>query len=103
MSEPAIVAANFIDVDPGRQEELIEFVQEAADTIFVKLPGFKAATILASPDGTQVVSVGLWESMEAVEAVRGNPEVAAYVPRLAEIGKSNVTLFRQVSTHQPKS
>ncbi len=103
MSQTPIVAANFIDVEPDRQQELVEFVQEAADTIFVKLPGFKAATILASPDGTKVVSVGLWESMEAVEAVRGNPEVAAYVPRLAEIGTSNVSLFRQVSTHSGDS
>jgi quinol monooxygenase YgiN len=103
MSNSTIVAANFIDVDPGRQQELVEFVQEAADTIFAKLPGFKAATVLTSLDGTRVVSVGLWESMEAVQDVQGNPDVADYVPRLAEIGTSNVTLFRQVSTHQPGS
>lgn len=99
MSQSSVIAGNLIDVAPERQQELLDLLHEGADQVFGPLQGFETATIFASLDGSRVLYVARWESMEAVKAVQANPEVAAFGPRVAAIGTSSPSLYRVASTH----
>ena len=103
MSSSSVIAINVIDVAPDRQEELIALLQEGGEQVFGPLPGFLSATVLASQDGSRVINIAHWESMDAVKAVQGNPEAAAFGPRVAAVGTSTVGLYRKVSTFTPES
>lgn len=102
MSQEPLVAVNIIDVDPDRQQELIELMQEGAEQVFGPLPGFMSSTVIASQDGTRVINIAHWESLDAVKAVQGNPETAAFGPRVAALGTYTVALYRKAFTFTPE-
>ncbi len=103
MSDSTIIAINVIEVAPDRQEELVTLLQEGGEHVFAPLPGFHSATVLASLDGSRVINIAEWESMDAVKAVQGNPEAAAFGPRVAAIATSTPGLYRTISTITPKA
>lgn len=48
-----ITFINVIDVDPGKQAEVIDILKEGTETVISKRPGFISVTLLASNFGQQ--------------------------------------------------
>ncbi len=63
------------------------------------LPGFISANLHRSIDGTKVINYAQWESPEALDAMRRNPEAAAHLRALGQIGTPAPLVCEVVSVH----
>ncbi|MGO9752299.1 MAG: antibiotic biosynthesis monooxygenase family protein [Solirubrobacteraceae bacterium] len=98
---PMVTLINVFTVAPEDQKRLITLWQQATDDIIRHLPGFISANIHASPDGTKVVNYAQWESPEAFNAMRQNPDASAHLRELAQIGTPAPVLCNVISVHHP--
>jgi heme-degrading monooxygenase HmoA len=90
---------NVFTVDPKDQQRLGERWQHATDEVIRYLPGFISANVHRSLDGTKVINYAQWESPEAFDAMRRNPEAAAHLTGLAQIGTPMPVVCEVVSVH----
>lgn len=84
MSRP-VTFINVIDVDPSRQQEVIDILTEGTEQVISQRPGFISATIFASADKSRVINLARWESAADVEATRADPAAAEYARRTAAV------------------
>ena len=95
MSDP-IAFVNIVEVDPAKQQEVIDLLVEGTQKVMVNRPGVISVTLLASLDKTRVINVARWESAEDVKATQSDPEAAEYAKRTAQIAKANPGLYTLV-------
>lgn len=81
---PVTVISAFT-VEPGRQDELVALLRTNADTWLRQLPGFLAAAIHVSSDGTRVLNYAQWESEAAIQAMRTDPNFGAHTAAVAAL------------------
>ncbi|HEV7650128.1 MAG TPA: antibiotic biosynthesis monooxygenase [Actinophytocola sp.] len=62
---PIATLINVFVVQPDRQRRLVELLVRATEDVISHQPGFIAANIHASEDGTRVVNYAQWESPAA--------------------------------------
>lgn len=96
MASP-VTFINVIDVDPSKQQEVIDILNEGTADIISKRPGFISVTILASPDKTRVVNIARWESIDDVKAIQADPVAAEFVKRTAEVATASPGVYMVVS------
>ena len=48
-------------------------------------PGWKTTRLIAAKDGAGVVIYSEWETPAAVEAMRSDPRMRAYFPKISEL------------------
>ena len=96
MSSP-VTFINVIDVDPSRQQEVIDLLKEGTERVISRRPGFLSVTVLAGTDGSRVVNVARWESAEAVRATQADPAAAEYARRTAAIATPHPGVYAVVA------
>lgn len=74
------------DVDPERQHDLLDVMQEGADQVIRHRPGFIGISLFASQDGRRIINVARWETADAAAATRDDPDAATYSARAAALG-----------------
>jgi len=94
-----ITLVNVFTVDPGDQLRLVEHWQQATEEVIRHLPGFISANLHRSLDGTKVINYAQWESLEAFAAMRDNPEAAAHIKEIGEIGTPAPVVCEVVSVY----
>ncbi|WP_158704565.1 antibiotic biosynthesis monooxygenase family protein [Rhizobium sp. NXC24] len=82
---------NLLKVKPGQQEALIALLKQNIDTVIRTLHGWKTTRLIAAKDGASVVIYSEWETLAAVEAMRGDPRMQAYFPKIAELASLDST------------
>ncbi len=92
MSKP-VTFVNVVDVDPAKQQEVIDLLVEGAETVMSKRPGFISVTLLASLDKRRVINVARWESAEDVKATQSDPAAAEYARRTAALAQATPGLY----------
>lgn len=85
MADAPTSFVNVLEVDPERQQELVDLLTEGADVVIRHRPGFVSSTILASLDGTRVVNHAQWASPADARATQADPAAAVYARRIAAI------------------
>ena len=85
MSEESIILVNLLKVKPGKQDALIALLSQNIDTVIRTLQGWKATRLIAAKDGASVVIYSEWETSAAVEAMRSDPRMKAYFPKISEL------------------
>ena len=85
MSDASVILINLLKVKPGKQDALIALLKQNTDTVVRTLHGWKTTRLIAARDGASVVIYSEWETPAAVEAMRSDPRMKAYVPRLLEL------------------
>ncbi|MFY1683351.1 antibiotic biosynthesis monooxygenase family protein [Micromonospora sp.] len=95
MSDP-VTFVNVIDVDPSRQQEVIDLLVEGTEKVVSRRPGFVSVTLLASLDRTRVVNVARWRSADDVRATQADPEAAEYARRTAALAQASPGLYTVV-------
>jgi len=85
MSDESVILINLLKVEPGKQNALIALLKQSTNTVIRTLPGWKTTRLVAAKDGAGVVIYSEWESPAAVEAMRGDPRMKAYFPKIAEL------------------
>jgi quinol monooxygenase YgiN len=76
---------NILTVDPANQPQLLELLRTNTDTVVRSLDGWISTNLIASHDGTRVVIHSQWRDAASVEAMRRDPRMAAYFPRIAAL------------------
>ncbi|NYJ02227.1 quinol monooxygenase YgiN [Nocardioides thalensis] len=95
MSEP-VTFVNVVDVDPAKQQEVIDLLVEGTEQVMSKRPGFISVTLLASLDKSRVINVARWESAADVKATQSDPAAAEYAKRAAALAQATPGLYTVV-------
>jgi len=85
MSDEPVILINLLKVRPGKQDALIALLTENTDTVIRTLSGWRTTRLIASKDGAGVVIYSEWETSAAVEAMRSDPRMKAYLPGIVEL------------------
>lgn len=83
-----VTLVNVFAVTPERQQELVDLLIEATETVVSKQPGYISANIHKSLDGVKVVNYAQWRSREEFETALAKPEVQVHTQRAFEIASS---------------
>jgi quinol monooxygenase YgiN len=82
MSDMSVVLINLLKAKPGKQEALIALLKQNTNTVVRTLKGWKTTRLIAAQDGAGVVIYSEWETPAAVEAMRSDPRMIDYVPKI---------------------
>jgi len=85
MSDESVILINFLKVKPEKRDALIALLKQNTDTVIRTLPGWKSTRLIAAKDGAGVVIYSEWDTAAAVETMRSDPRMKAYLPQIAEI------------------
>ena len=107
MSNQATTLINLLRCEPEKQEALIALLEENIETVIRTLPGWRMTRLIAAEDGTGVVIQSEWETPAAVAAMREDPRMRAYFPRIAALASLETIMGSAVATatheHHAKS
>ena len=78
---------NVFTVRPEKQQQLINVLVEAGESVMKTLPGFISANLHRSLDGTKVTNYAQWESREAWEAMLHNPLAIPHLHACTELAE----------------
>lgn len=90
---------NVFTVAPEDQQRLVDLLVEATEQVMSKQPGYLAANIHRSLDGTRVTNYAHWRSPQDFQALARNPEVVAHMRRAQELATFEPALYEVVFTH----
>jgi quinol monooxygenase YgiN len=76
---------NIFTVEPENQQKLIELLRGNTENVVRGLDGWVSTSFIAAKDQRHVVIYSQWRDLASVEAMRTNPEMVAYFPRIAAL------------------
>jgi quinol monooxygenase YgiN len=85
MATQPTILVNVLKTEPAKQEALVALLKQNTEKVIRTLHGWKATRLIASRDGARVVIYSEWETPAAIEAMRGDPRMMDYFPRIAEL------------------
>lgn len=85
MADQSVILINMLKLRSGRQEALIALLKQNTETVIRTLPGWKTTRLIAAQDGAAVVIYSEWESPDAVAAMRVDPRMQAYFPKIMDL------------------
>lgn len=94
MNDQPVVFVNVFDVEPDRQQELIDVLTRGAEKVIRHRPGFISLTLLASQDGQRVTNLARWANADDARATQSDPQAADYAARAAAIAAAAPGLYR---------
>lgn len=101
-TEPkSTILINVLSVDPAKQQALVELLTENTENVVIKtLKGWISTSLIASEDGTRVVIYSQWESPRDVDAMRSDPRMQAYFPRILALATFDSIVGTAVLAHR---
>lgn len=91
---------NVFDVDPTKQQELIDVLREGLEQIISHRPGFISATLFASADGSRVVNIAIWKHPGDAQSTQADPKAARFASRAAALAVAQPGLFTTVGVYE---
>ena len=85
MSDEPVILINLLKVEPGKQDALIALLKQNTDTVIRTLHGWKTTRLIAAKNGAGVAIYSEWETPAAIEAMRSDPRMKAYFPKISEL------------------
>src|ERR1700722_4632678 len=76
---------NILTVEPENKQKLIELLRRSTENVVSKLDGWISTSFIAATDQRHVVIYSQWRDVASVEAMRANPDMVAYFPRIAAL------------------
>jgi quinol monooxygenase YgiN len=76
---------NILTVEPENQPKLIELLRDNTEKLVSTLDGWISTNFIAATDQRHVVIYSQWRNLASVEAMRVNPDLVAYFPRIAAL------------------
>ena len=80
-----VTLINVLSIEPNKEKQLVELLGENIESVIKTLKGWIGTDLIASADGRQLVICSQWETSADIEAMRTNPRMVAYFPRVAEL------------------
>jgi len=85
MADESVTLINLLKVEHGTQDALIALLKQNIETVIRTLPGWRTTRLIAANDGAGVVIYSEWDTPAAVEAMRNDPRMKAYFPKINEL------------------
>ncbi|MGN6581939.1 MAG: putative quinol monooxygenase [Bordetella sp.] len=85
MTTQSTILVSVFKTEPAKQAALIALLKQNTETVIRALHGWRATRLIAAQDGASVVIYSEWETPADIEAMRGDPRMKAYFPRIAEL------------------
>ncbi len=101
MSDESVILINVLKVEPSKQDALIALLKQNIDTVIRTLHGWKTTRLIAASDRTGVVIYSEWETPAAVEAMRCDPRMKAYFPKITELASLDSFVGSAVLSENP--
>jgi quinol monooxygenase YgiN len=76
---------NILTVEPGDHSRLVQLLRDSTEKVVSKLDGWISTSFIAATDQRHVVIYSQWRDLASVEAMRTNPDMTAYFPRIAAL------------------
>ena len=76
---------NILTVEPENQQKLIELLRANTENVVTRLDGWISTSFIAAKDQRHVVIYSQWRDLASMEAMRTNPDMVAYFPRIAAL------------------
>ena len=92
MTTGPVILLNHLKVEPAQQAALVALLKRNIDTVVCTLAGWRESRLIAARDGASVTIYSEWESAEAVDAMRADPRMQAWFPRILELASFESTL-----------
>jgi quinol monooxygenase YgiN len=85
VTERVTTLINVLTVEPANQQKLIELLRGNTENVVSRLDGWISTSFVAAKDRRHVVIYSQWRDLASVEAMRTNPDMVAYFPRIAAL------------------
>jgi quinol monooxygenase YgiN len=95
-----ITLVNILSVEPAKQQELVDSLRQNTETVIKMLNGWIATSLIASSDGKRVVIYSQWDTAADIEAMRTDPRMQAYYPKVAALASLDSMIGTAVMSHQ---
>lgn len=82
---PIATLINVFTVQADHQQQLVDLLVRATEEVMQHLPGFIAANIHSSADGTRVINYAQWQSADAFHAMLDNPAAQVHMREASAI------------------
>ena len=76
---------NILTVEPENQQKLIGLLRDNTENVVSSLDGWISTSFIAGKDQRHVLIYSQWRDLSSVEAMRTNPGMVAYFPRIAAL------------------
>jgi quinol monooxygenase YgiN len=76
---------NILTVEPENQQKLIRLLRDNTESVVSSLDGWISTSFIAATDQRHVLIYSQWRDLASVEAMRTNPDMVAYFPRIAAL------------------
>jgi quinol monooxygenase YgiN len=76
---------NILTVEPEDHSRLVELLGDSTEKVVSKLDGWISTSFIAATDQRHVVIYSQWRDLASVEAMRTNPAMIAYFPKVAAL------------------
>ena len=83
-----VTLVNVFTVEPEKQQVLLESLSENTETVIKTLKGWISTSLIPSSDGKRIVIYSQWDSAADIAAMRMDPRMLAYFPKVAELSDS---------------
>ena len=85
MTKEVATLINILTFEPENQEKVIELLRGSTENVVSRLDGWISTSFIAAKDQRRVVIYSQWRDFASVEAMRANPDMVAYFPRIAAL------------------
>ena len=99
-AEKPVTLINVLSVEPRKQQELVELLRQNTETVIKTLKGWIATSLIAGSDGKRVVIYSQWETVADVEAMRSDPRMQAYFPKITTLASFDSIVGVVTVAHQ---
>jgi quinol monooxygenase YgiN len=74
---------NILTVEPENQQKLSKLLRDSTESVITRLDGWISTSFIAATDQRHVIIYSQWRDLASVEAMRTNPDMVAYFPKIA--------------------
>jgi len=92
---------NVFTVAPDRQMRLVDLLTRATESSVRHVPGFVAAALHRSLDGTKVTMYAQWRSPEDYEQMRSRPDTSPFLAEAMTVATFEPGLYEVVEVFAP--
>ena len=96
LSPKLVTLINVFTVEPANQQQLLELLARATETVVRHAPGFISSSLHRGADGTKVAMYAQWRSVEDYQAMRENPAPLPYLQQALAIARFEPGVYEVV-------
>lgn len=101
MSGKPVVLINVLKVGSNNQEALLALLKQNIDVVVRTLDGWKTSRLIAAADGASVIIYSEWETPAALEAMRNEPRMKIYFPKILALASVDSIMGATVLSESP--